>query len=90
MFLADVARGIGGAAVHLGRVLAGEGAAAVAGVAAVGIHDDLAAGQAAVPRGPPMTKAAGGVDVNLGLVVQQPGGDLRADDPVNADRRGMV
>src|SRR5690606_41858445 len=37
-----------GGAVDLGRVLAGEGAAAVPGVAAVGVDDDLAAGQAGV------------------------------------------
>ena len=42
--LGRIARHIRGAAVDLGRVLAAEGAAAVAGVAAVGIDDDLAAG----------------------------------------------
>ena len=44
--LGEVARGIGGRAVDLGRVLAGEGAAAVRGGAAIGVDDDLAAGQA--------------------------------------------
>src|SRR3546814_4401312 len=39
--LGDVARGVGGRAVDLGRVLAGERAAAVAGPAAVGVDDDL-------------------------------------------------
>ena len=46
--LGDVAGHVGGRAIDLGRVLAAEGAAAVPAAAAVGIHDDLAAGQAAV------------------------------------------
>ena len=46
--LGDPARGVGGRAVDLRRVLAGERAAAVAGHAAVGVDDDLAAGQARV------------------------------------------
>ena len=46
--LGQVAAGVGGRAVDLGRVLAGEGAAAVRGRAAVGVDDDLAAGQAGV------------------------------------------
>ena len=44
--LRDVARGVGRRTVDLGRVLAGEGAAAVAGHPAVRVGDDLAAGQA--------------------------------------------
>ena len=46
--LRDVARHVGGAAVDLARVLAAERAAAVAAVAAVGVDDDLPAGEAAV------------------------------------------
>src|ERR1700704_6038298 len=46
--LGEIARRIGRGAVDLGRVLAGERAAAVRSVAAVGIDDDLAAGQPAV------------------------------------------
>src|SRR4051812_25483296 len=42
--LGDVTRGVGRRAVDLGGVLAGEGAAAVAGHAAVGVDDDLAPG----------------------------------------------
>src|SRR4029453_6699415 len=42
--LGHPADGVGGRPVDLGRVLAGEGAAAVAGHAAVGVDDDLAAG----------------------------------------------
>src|SRR5215208_4573031 len=44
--LGDVAGGIRGGAVDLARVLAREGAAAVAGHAPVGVDDDLAPGQA--------------------------------------------
>src|SRR5262249_46631952 len=42
--LGEMARGIGRRAVALGRILAGESAAAVGGVAAIGVDDDLAAG----------------------------------------------
>src|SRR5256885_11886199 len=46
--LGDVTRGVSCRAVDLGRVLAGECAAAVRRRAAVGVHDDLAAGEPAV------------------------------------------
>ena len=46
--LGHPAGGVGGAAVDLRRVLAAEGAAAVARHAAVRVDDDLAAGQARV------------------------------------------
>src|SRR5699024_5100491 len=54
---------VGAGAVHLRGVLAGEGTAAVAGHAAVGVHDDLATGQARIALGPAEHEAAGGVDV---------------------------
>src|SRR3546814_13525521 len=63
--LGDVARGVGGRAVDLGRVLAGERAAAVAGPAAVGVDDDLAPGQAAVAPRAADHQLAGRVDVAL-------------------------
>ena len=69
--LSDPAGGIGGRAVDLAGVLAAEGTAAVAGIAAVGIHDDLTAGQAGVTLRAANDKAAGGVDVVLGILVQQ-------------------
>ncbi|GHH19520.1 hypothetical protein Srubr_29560 [Streptomyces rubradiris] len=50
-----------GGAVGNGGVLAGEGAAAVAGVAAVGVDDDLAAGQARVAHGAAGLEPAGRV-----------------------------
>ncbi|RYE01183.1 MAG: methionine adenosyltransferase, partial [Sphingobacteriales bacterium] len=44
----DVAGGVGGRAVYLARVFARESATAVGTLAAVGIHDDFAAGEARV------------------------------------------
>ena len=54
----------------------------MAGVAAVGIDDDLAAGQAGITLRAAHNKAAGGVDVVLGVLVQQLGGDDLFDDLV--------
>src|SRR5438309_3995067 len=63
--LRDVARRIGGRAVDLRRILAGEGAAAVAGRAAVGVDDDLSAGEAAVAHRAADLELAGRVDQEL-------------------------
>ena len=68
--LGHVARGVGGRAVDLGGVLAGEGAAAVTGEAAVGVDDDLAAREAAVTHRAANDEATGRVDVELGALVQ--------------------
>src|SRR5690606_10688808 len=68
--LGYVAPGIGGAAVNLGRILAGEGATTMAGHAAVGVDNDLAPGQAAVTHRPADTELAGRVDVILGVGMQ--------------------
>src|SRR5690606_8661974 len=65
--LGDVARGVGGRPVDLGRVLAAERTAAMAGHAAVGVDDDLAAGQAAVAHRAADDEAAGRIDVHLAL-----------------------
>ena len=78
--LGDPAGGVGGRAVDLGRVLAGEGAAAVAGHAAVGVDDDLATGEAGVADGTADDEAAGRVDEDLVVVVGELLGDDRADD----------
>ena len=76
--LGDVARHVAGGAVHLGRILAGKRAAAVTAVAAVGVHDDLAAGEAGVAHGAADDEAAGGIDVELGLLIHQRGEAPRA------------
>ena len=65
--LRDPARGVGGRAVDLRAVLAREGAAAVTAHAAVGVDDDLAAGQAGVAHRTADDEAAGRVHVDLGV-----------------------
>jgi len=69
-----------GAAVHLGGILAGEGAASVGCAAAVGVHDDLASGEAAIALGTADDKSAGGVHIDLGVLVQQVCGHGGLDD----------
>ena len=69
--LGQIACGVGRAAVHLRRVLAGEGAAAVGAAPAVGVHDDLAAGQAGVAGGAADHEFPGGVDVEDGRAVEE-------------------
>ena len=49
-------------------------------IAAVGVHDDLTAGQAGIALRAAHNKAAGGVDVVLGILVQQLGRDGGLDD----------
>ena len=50
------------------------------GAAAVGVHDDLAPGQAGVALGTAYDEAAGGIDVDFGVVVEQLLRDHVADD----------
>ena len=50
---------VGGRAIDLRRILAGEGAAAVAAPAAIGVDDDLAAGHPGVALGTADDKTAG-------------------------------
>ena len=70
--LGEIARRIGRGAVDLGRVLAGERAAAVRSVAAVGIDDDLAAGQPAVAIGTADDEIAGWIDQEVGRLLRHP------------------
>ena len=49
-------------------------------VAAIGIDDDLTAGQAGIALRAAHDEAAGGVDIILGVLVQQLGGDGGLDD----------
>ena len=60
--LGDPAHGVRSGAVDLRGVLAGERTAAVAGHAAVGVDDDLAAGHAGVAHRPADDELAGRVD----------------------------
>ena len=53
------------------------------GVAAVGVHDDLAARQARVGGGAAQDEAARGVDVELGVLVQQALGQVGPDHGVD-------
>jgi len=61
---------VGTAAVDLGGVLAGEGAATVGAPAAVGVNDDLAAGEPRVAVGASDDEAARRGEVEDGLLVE--------------------
>ena len=79
--------------VDLARVLAAERAATVAAHAAVGVDDDLAAGEAGVAVGATDDELAGGVDVHVVAVVGELRRDDRTDDlldEVGADDRVAV
>jgi hypothetical protein len=67
--LGEIARGISGRAVHLGRILAREGAAAMRRCATIRVDDDLAAGEAGIAIGAADHEFAGRVDVPDGLRV---------------------
>ncbi len=69
--LRDVAHHVRSGTVHLGRILAREGAAAVAAVTAVGVDDDLAASQARVTHRTADDEATGRVDEVAGVAVEQ-------------------
>ncbi len=80
--LGEVARDIGGRAIDLGRVLAREGAAAVRRGTAIGVDDDLAAGDARVAVGAADLEQAGRVDVDLVVASgSQPSGSTSANTP---------
>ena len=63
--LGEIARRVGGGAVDLGRVLAGKRAAAMRRRAAIGVDDDLAAGDPGIAVGAADHKAAGRVDEKI-------------------------
>ena len=60
---------IGSGTVHLGAVLAGKRAAAVTCITAVGIHNNLTSGQAAVSLGSSNHKTSGGINEELGVPI---------------------
>ena len=68
--LGDVTGRVGRAAIHLAGVLAAEGTTTVGTFTTVGIHDDLAAGEAGIAVGATDHELAGGVDV-IGNVVSE-------------------
>ena len=78
--LRDVARHVARRAVDLRRILARERAAAVRGRAAVGVDDDLAAGEAGVAVRAADHEAAGRVDQDARLRVHQRRRDDLLDD----------
>ena len=55
--------------VHLGAVLTGECAAAVAGISAVGVNNDLSSSQSAVAVGSSDHETACGIDIKLRVFV---------------------
>src|SRR6185437_16682059 len=67
--LRHIARRIGRGPIDLGRVLARERTAAVTGIAAIGVNDDFAAGEAAISNRTADYEPAGGIDVVLGALV---------------------
>ena len=71
MHFATPPRRVSPGSVHLRRILAGEGPAAVPGHPAVGVDDDLASGEARVSRWPPYHEAPRRVDVPRRFLIQQ-------------------
>ncbi len=78
--LGHVARRVRRRPVDLGGIFAGERSAAVTGHAAVGVDDDLAAGEAGIAHRPADDEAPGRVDEDARVVVAQLPGDGRLDD----------
>src|SRR5580704_4475482 len=69
--LRDVTRHVRSRAVHLGRILAAESAAAMPPHATVGVHNNLAAGQPGIAHGPANHEATCGIDVILRVLVEE-------------------
>src|SRR5688572_23276518 len=78
--LRDVARRIGGRTVDLGRILSGERAAPVRRRAAVGVDDDLAAGETAVALGAADFELSGRIDQIVDFSLYQVPRQYRLDD----------
>ena len=81
--LRHIAAHVGRRAVDLGRILAGEGASTMAAHAAVGVDDDLPAGEAGVSLRPSDDETSGRVDEELGLLGEHLGGDDLANHLLN-------
>src|SRR5437660_7901347 len=78
--LGHVPSAIGAGPVHLRGVLAREAAAAVAGVAAIGVDHDLATGEAGIGHRPADHESAGGIYERANLAVPQLGRNHSVDD----------
>ena len=76
----DIARHVSGRAIDLRRIFAAECAAAVTSHAAVGVDDDLAAGQAGIAHRTANYEAAGGIDVVLRVFIEQVRGNDGLDN----------
>lgn len=63
--------GIGGGTVYLCRILPGKSAAAVSGCAAIGIDNDLSPCEAAVAYRTADDKPTGGIDEDMGILLQE-------------------
>src|SRR5215471_5972489 len=72
--LGEVARGVGGRAVNFGGILTGKGAPAMRSRSAIGIDDDLATGEPAIPIGSADEELTRGIDVPDGLLTDPIGG----------------
>ena len=89
--LCDPAGRVGARAVDLRGVLSRESAAAVGTPAAVGVNDDFTTSDASITLGPANDKAARGVDVVNGAVVNHLLGENRGDDLLHDDlANGLV
>ena len=70
--LGEIARCVSSRTIDLGRILAGKGAAAVGRVTAVGIDDDLAAGETAVAVRSADHEVARWIDEEIGGLLRHP------------------
>src|SRR5680860_1092342 len=77
-------------AIHLGRIFAGEGAATMTTLPAVRINDDLPPGEATVSHRTTYYKTTGWIDVKLGVLREQMGGNHRLDDVFNNGVRNLI
>ncbi len=81
--LGHIAGGIGGRAVHLRWIFAAEGAATVRAGTAIGVHNDLAPGQATVALRAANDETSGRVDQVFGVSGQPGLGQHGFDDVFN-------
>ena len=92
--LGEIARCIGRGAIDLGRVLAGKGAAAMGRRAAIGVDDDLAAGQAGIAVRAADDELAGWIDVPDGVLrdpaIGQRLPDIGLDDLADVGRGQLL